>query len=265
MGTRAGTPRPWPPNPRPCLITSSLLKPLPSMAENPADSQPILVPVGRWRPVIDFSSLPRRTRREWWTLHARSSLGARRIAIWIRRLACTLTASVALAGLSAHAAPAPTDLNQAKANMLWNIAKFVEWPTLPEDRNSPLVFTILGEDDLAASLAGLLSSRTVNGRPVFVRFARRPQDAKGSQILYLAASESEQLAHVLAAVDSTAVLTVSDAPGFAARGGMVGFETEGTRVRFEVNRNQAERNGLKLSAKLLSLAKLVDSDSPGNP
>jgi hypothetical protein len=84
-------------------------------------------------------------------------------------------------------------MNQAKANMLWNIAKFVEWPALPTDRSQPLVFTILGEDDLAADLAGLLSSRTVNGRPVFVRFARRPQDARGSQILYLAASESSQI------------------------------------------------------------------------
>jgi hypothetical protein len=156
------------------------------------------------------------------------------------------------------------DVNQTKANMLWNIAKFVEWPALPDDKGTPLVFTILGEDDLAANLAGLLSSRTVNGRPVFVRFARRPQDARGSQILYLAASESERMTVVLAAVDSAAVLTVSDAPGFAEHGGMVGFATDGTRVRFEVNRNQAERSGLKLSAKLLSLARLVN-EAPGSP
>ena len=66
------------------------------------------------------------------------------------------------------------DVNQTKALMLWNIAKFVEWPDLGTDSHSPLVFTILGEDDLAASLAGVLSSKLVNGRPVFVRFARRP-------------------------------------------------------------------------------------------
>jgi hypothetical protein len=56
---------------------------------------------------------------------------------------------------------------------------------------------------------------------------------------------------------------VSDAPGFAAHGGMVGFATEGTRVRFEVNLTQAEKSSLKLSAKLLSLARLVDT--PGTP
>lgn len=156
------------------------------------------------------------------------------------------------------------DVNQTKANMLWNIAKFVEWPGIHTDTEAPLVFTILGEDELAVELAGVLSSKTVNGHPVFVRFARRPQDAKGSQILYVAESELAHMTDVLAVVDTSAVLTVSDAPGFAAHGGMVGFSAEGDRVRFEVNLGQAERTGLKLSAKLLALARLV-SDAPGNP
>ncbi len=167
----------------------------------------------------------------------------------------------ACVALLAIAAPARADVNQAKANLLHNIAKFVEWPGLVPGEDTPLVFTILGEDELAAALAGVLSTKSVNGRPVFVRFARRPQDARGSQILYLAASEAERLEAVLAVVDTSAVLTVSDAPGFAAHGGMVGFSTEGDRVRFEVNLAQAERTGLKLSAKLLSLAKLVGSEA----
>lgn len=173
----------------------------------------------------------------------------------------TLTLALLLgASANAHAA----NVNQAKANLLYNIAKFVEWPGIKPHTNMevPLVFTILGEDELAVSLAGVLSSKTVNGHPVFVRFARRPQDAKGSQILYVAASEIARMTDVLAVVDTAAVLTVSDAPGFAAHGGMVGFTSEGERVRFEVNLNQAEKTGLKLSAKLLALAKLVDAGTP---
>lgn len=175
-------------------------------------------------------------------------------------------AALALGGVLLLSPPSPlaADTNQTKANMLWNIAKFVDWPGLPADPHAPLVFTILGEDDLAAELAGLLSSRSVNGRPVFVRFARRPQDAKGSQILYVAASEVPRMGDVLAAVEATAVLTVSEAPGFAAHGGMVGFATLGNRVRFEVNLVHAEHSGLKLSAKLLALAQIV-TDAPASP
>lgn len=155
-------------------------------------------------------------------------------------------------------------MNQTKANMLWNLAKFVEWPGTPADPKAPLIVTILGEDDLAGDLAGVLSSKMVNGRPVFVRFARRAQDAKGSQILYVAATEVPRMNEALLAVDSQPVLTVSDVPGFAAHGGMVGFMAQGGKVRFEVNRGHAEKTGLKLSAKLLALARLVP-DTTGAP
>jgi hypothetical protein len=177
-----------------------------------------------------------------------------------RPAAGLLGLAMAVVALELTALAARADVNQAKANLLYNIAKFVEWPDVQAIPGSPLVFTILGEDDLAGELAGVLSSKSVNGHPVFVRFARRPQDARGSQILYVASSALPQLEAALAAVDSSAILTVSDAPGFAAHGGMVGFSTEGDRVRFEVNLDRAERTGLKLSAKLLSLARLVSSD-----
>ncbi|MEO5989538.1 MAG: YfiR family protein [Candidatus Eisenbacteria bacterium] len=170
-----------------------------------------------------------------------------------------LFAMLLLAMLS-HARPAHSaDSGVAKAEMLWNIAKFIQWPESADQANKgQLVFTILGEDELAAELAGLLSTKTINGKPVFVRFARRAQDARGSQILYVAASEREHMGEVLAAVSGTPVLTVGDTPAFATHGGMVGFAIEGGRVRFEINLGHAERTGLKISAKLLALARVVD-------
>ena len=64
---------------------------------------------------------------------------------------------------------------------------------------------------------------------------------------------------VLSAVSGASVLTVADVPAFAAHGGMVGFASDGPRVRFEINLGHAERQGLKVSAKLLALARVVDS------
>lgn len=201
------------------------------------------------------------------TFHSPATTGAPRLHGRCLLRAVVNVLALAVASFFACAVPSrAADVNEAKANLLWNIAKFVDWPGfgMNTDKGTPLVFTILGEDELAVELAGVLSSKTVNGHPVFVRFARRPQDAKGSQILYVAASELAHMSDVLAAVDTSAVLTVSDAPGFAAHGGMVGFMSEGERVRFEVNLGQAEKTGLKLSAKLLALARLV-SDAPGTP
>lgn len=171
-------------------------------------------------------------------------------------LAALLCAALALAAPRTARA---TELNTTKAQMLWNIAKFVQWPDQPAASRGALVFTILGEDELAVALTQLLSTKTIGGRPVFVRFVRRAQDARGSQILYVAQSEAAHMEEVLSAVSGASVLTVADVPAFAAHGGMVGFASDGPRVRFEINLGHAERQGLKVSAKLLALARVVDS------
>jgi len=166
---------------------------------------------------------------------------------------------LAALALSAHASHA-VGVNETKSVMLWNIAKFVQWPEASlSGSKGQIVFTILGEDELAAELANLLSSKTINGKPVFVRFARRAQDARGSQILYVAASETQRMDAVLMEVAGSPVLTVADTPAFTARGGMVGFAEDTGKVRFEINLGHAERSGLRISAKLLALARVVDS------
>ena len=180
----------------------------------------------------------------------------------------TRVALVALACVAAVATLWPAvaradqvaDQNEIKANMLWNIAKFVRWPDGAFDKTrGQLVFTILGEDPLAEALAVTLSTKTINGRPVFVHFARRPQDAAGSQILYIAASEHGRIGEVLKAIDGSWMLTVADTSGFVVRGGMVDFALELDKVRFEINQARAEKAGLKISAKLLALAHVVEA------
>ena len=162
-------------------------------------------------------------------------------------------------GAMARPAAAEPDTNGIKADMLCNMAKFVQWPDAVVAQNKgQLVVTILGEDELAGTLANVLSQRNVNGKPVFVRFARRVQDVHGSQIVYIAASEMTHAEQILAALKGTPVLTLSDVEGFAAKGGMMDFSGVAPHLRFEVSLARAESAGLRISSKLLVIAKVVD-------
>ena len=145
--------------------------------------------------------------------------------------------------------------------MLWNIAKFIKWPEAAFAKGeSDFVFTILGDDSLAEALAANLSTKTLNGRPVFVRIVGRVQDVSGSQILYIASSALGRLADVIRELHGAPALTVANSPGFVEGGGMVDFVAEDDKVRFEIHQARAERAGLKISARLLALAHVVESD-----
>lgn len=177
------------------------------------------------------------------------------------RAAFRVGAVALLAFASPAAAGGPADDPRAvKADMLYNFAKFVKWPDSSFHRTQgQLVFTILGEDPLAEQLASTLSTRSVNGHPVFVRVVRRVEDTAGSQVVYIANSEAARASEVLHLVQNSPALTVADSSGFVQRGGMVDFADASDRVQFEINQARAERAGLKISAKLLALARVVDA------
>ena len=62
---------------------------------------------------------------------------------------------------------------------------------------------------------------------------------------------------ILDALKHRAVLTVSEAPQFVQRGGMIGLSVEAKRVRFTVNLEAAQEAGLSLNSELLRVAASV--------
>jgi hypothetical protein len=147
---------------------------------------------------------------------------------------------------------------QVKAAFLFNFAKFVEWPSssLP-DPSAPLRICILGRDPFGEELRNITKEKTVSGRKLQIDQLVDLQQARACQIVFIASSERAHLKEILEGLQGANVLTVADTKGFAEQGGMINFVLENDRVQFEVNRKAAEQAGLKISSKLLSVAKLV--------
>jgi hypothetical protein len=143
---------------------------------------------------------------------------------------------------------------RVKAAFLYNFARFVEWP---QSRSAgPLMIGVLGADPFGRALADTVHGKSVDGRPVVVRKVGSVEEASGCAILFVSSSERNRWLEILAPLRRTAVLTVGDAPGFLAAGGVMNFYLEDNRVRFELNPEAAKRCGLKLSAQLIRLARV---------
>jgi YfiR/HmsC-like len=147
---------------------------------------------------------------------------------------------------------------QVKAAFLYNFAKFVEWPSNGfRSATAPLQICILGQDPFGQGLRDIVGSKTVNGRKFEVDYLVDMQMARACHILFIASSEKARIKRILECMRGTVALTVSDTEGFAEQGGMIDFLLDNDRVLFEVNREAAEQAGLKISSKLLSVAKVV--------
>jgi hypothetical protein len=143
---------------------------------------------------------------------------------------------------------------QVKAAFLFNFGKFINTRNAQSDLFS---ICVIGEDPFGSNLDGAVEGGTVGGKPAVARRISVPEAARDCEILFISASEDNRLNAILDAVAKTAVLTVSDIPRFAQRGGMIGFLFDGNRVRFEVNLGPATATGLTLSSELLRVASAV--------
>jgi hypothetical protein len=169
------------------------------------------------------------------------------------RLLAVGIASVLLGPSCLHAQRSSPSEYEVKAAYLYDFGKFVAWPAkVAASDDFPIC--VLGQDPFGPTFDATIAGETINGKKVVVNRISKPQDALSCRILFISASEESQLKEILATIDKTSVLTVSDISQFTRRGGMIQFVTDANRVRFEVNVTTAERAGLTLSSQLLKVA-----------
>jgi len=169
-----------------------------------------------------------------------------------------ILAPICLLLATARAEDVPVSEYQVKAAYLYNFAKFVEWPPGSfASASANFQLCILGPDPFGEELRNLIRDKAMNGHPFEVRDVLDPRQAKGCQILFIASPEKKQWKQILSVLAGSSVLTVGENEGFAERGGMINFFLQNGRVKFEVNPKAAELAGLKISSKLLSVAKIV--------
>jgi uncharacterized protein DUF4154 len=145
-----------------------------------------------------------------------------------------------------------------KLGFLYNFTKFVEWP--PDsfrDPGAPLVICIIGHDPFRQDLKAELRTRKVGNHPVDVRTQTPNDKLSACHIVFVPVTEKNQSDRILRGLQGSRTLTVGETEGFAALGGVINLTVEDNKVHFEINRPAAERAGLKISSRLLSIAKLV--------
>jgi hypothetical protein len=149
---------------------------------------------------------------------------------------------------------------QVKAAIIYNIARFVEWPG---GGRPTVVLCILGADPFGPAIDGLAGHPVGQGQ-LEVRRVTRAADLRSCQMLFVSGSEADHLKADLAEVAHTPVLTIGDTAGFAQAGVIVNLYLDQNRVRFEINIDAAQRSRLAISSQLLKLARITHDRIPAD-
>jgi hypothetical protein len=193
------------------------------------------------------------------SLKARNALRA--VGCILVRLGVVSTLVLLLFAGGSPAQGSPSEY-QLKAAFVFNFAKFVDWPpNTYVAAQSPFSICILGTDPFGPAIDDALQGKTIDNRPVVATRTKDPAAARRCQIVFVSSSEKRRLREVLEDFRGANVLAVGDMEGFAAAGGTIELTLEENHVRFTINTRAADDAGLKISSKLLALARIV-RDSP---
>jgi YfiR/HmsC-like len=146
---------------------------------------------------------------------------------------------------------------EVKAAFLLNFATFTEWPpTAFESPSSPLRICILGVDPFDGSLLRTVKGESVAGHPLVVEHPSE-EGIKRCHVLFIRRAVNPRGNDLNPGTTDAPVLVVSESETLWRAGSIINFAIDGGRVRFDVNQTASLRGGLRLSPKLLRVARTV--------
>jgi hypothetical protein len=167
-----------------------------------------------------------------------------------------------LLGATVSAQARAADEDQVKAAFLLNFGKFVEWPASAfADQTEPFRICVSGATNVANALGVLTIGQKLNGRAISVLLIDHHQPLKQCHMLFIGNVVVKERKSLLAEAKGTSAFTVAEEKDFVDDGGMLGLVNTDNRISFEINQHLAEEAGLKISSRLLSLARIVRGKS----
>jgi hypothetical protein len=147
-----------------------------------------------------------------------------------------------------------------KAAYLYQFSRYIDWPAgaFPT-AETPFVIGVMGKDPIISDLEQIARLKKVQDRALEIRRFSSAADVRTCNILYIPATlAAETQAELIRSLAGRGILLVGEDAGFLERGGCVQFAVEDNTIRVAIARKNAEHEGLKISSKLLQVARVVD-------
>jgi hypothetical protein len=145
-----------------------------------------------------------------------------------------------------------------KALFLYNFGGYIEWPAETFiSPQAPFVIGVLGSSPIESTLREIAAAKKIAGRAIEIRQFSDTKEIHACNILFITRNVSRAVQlEALRVLADQPVLVVGESQNFVQEGGGINFYVEANKLRFEINLAATKQQQLRVSAKLLSLAKV---------
>lgn len=177
-----------------------------------------------------------------------------------------LVLALTIGALPIEGIPGTDEVRRVKAAFVLNITRFVSWP--PDafaGASDPLRLCFYRSNPLGAAIE-TIRGKKVRDRRLAIATVRNLSQRRECQALFVPTDALERFSRERAPGNRPILTLTDDTAGVASsrasrRGIMVTLIRNGTRIGFEIDLALVRRSGLRMSAELLKLARIVGDPS----
>jgi len=149
---------------------------------------------------------------------------------------------------------------ELKAAYTFKFAKFIEWPA-NNISNDTITIGIYKEDPFGVVLEKTMIGRKANGKDWKIIRTQKRTDLEKCDIVFFSDIEKYELSKILDQLKNKPILTIGDEIiDFCEMGGTINFTPQFSEYQFEINNDVAKSKNIRISHKLLLLAKVISNN-----
>lgn len=146
-------------------------------------------------------------------------------------------------------------LHEIHSMMLFNFAKYVNWPT--NNKTGEFVIGVMGSDEVYETLKSWYNNKSKGSQKIVIRQFNSPSEITNCEVLYLAKEASKHFDGVKAKLEGKSTLLISDKAGLGQKGSGINFKLVDGKLRFELNQKAINKANLKVSSQLSGMAIVI--------
>ena len=148
-------------------------------------------------------------------------------------------------------------MDHIKACYIYNFSRYIEWPL--SYRQGNFVIDVLdGTPIMISELSKMAATQTAGSQKFEINNVLSVEKIGKCNILYIPTNKSTAIKKAVLKLKNFSTLIITDDDGATKLGAAINFVVKDNRQKFELNRNNAQKNKLVVSSNLATLAILVE-------
>lgn len=141
-----------------------------------------------------------------------------------------------------------------KSLFMLKFIKYINWSKAPSQYN----IGVIGNSPAIPYMSDMVRNKLINNKKVILTKVSSYEHLDRFSVLFIPKNQINKFPKILGLTKDKPVIIITENGMYIRNGAGISFYMEGEQLKFSLNKSDLEKRGLRVSTRLLAVAKVVD-------